>query len=124
MQCACSNDPYWNLLALILKSLFQILVAKCKSFIIFVHQGCPTFFSRGTNLLFQKFRGPKFGLTLSYFIVVISEKKRSSLRFDRFFLPKVDEDQKKKVYTDFCHSQRQRGSINQPTNAETFGGLL
>ena len=28
-------------------------------------QGRPTFFSRGPNLLFRKFRGPKFRLTLS-----------------------------------------------------------
>ena len=28
-------------------------------------QGRPTFFSRGPNLLFQKFREPKFSLTLS-----------------------------------------------------------
>ena len=93
--------------------------------------------------------------------VVISEKKRSSLRFDRFFFcQKLGEDQKKKVFTQvlivffcqkasehahkkrsflwilwdspkskykrnsgtrFCNSQRQRGSINQPTDAETFG---
>ena len=95
--------------------------------------------------------------------VVISEKKRSSLRFDRFSCQKLGEDQKKRsslrfwsVFsakkqvnthtkkrsfrwilwdspkskykrnsrTRFCNSQRQRGSINQPIDAETFGGPL
>ena len=133
-------------------------------------QGRPTFFSRGPTLLFQKFRGPKFSLTLSSssqtkvfrWISWWSPKKRSSLRFDRFFLPKTRwrPKKKKKVFTQvliiffcqkasehthkkrsfrwnlwdspkskyrrnsrtrFCNSQRQRGSISQPTDAETFG---
>ena len=131
-------------------------------------QGRPTFFSRGPNLLFQKFRGPKFSLTLSssqtkvfgwiswwspkkkglhsdlivFFCQKLGEdqKKRSSLRFWSFFSAKkqVNTHTKKRSFrwilwdfpkskykrnsrTHFCNSQRQRESINQPTDAETFG---
>ena len=67
-------------------------------------QGRPTFFSRVPNLLFQKFRGPKFSLTSSSSQTKVfrwiswwfPKKKRSSLRFDRFFCKKLGEDQKKK----------------------------
>ena len=68
------------------------------------------------------------------------KKKRSSLRFDRFFSAnkQVNTHTKKRSFrqilwdspkskykknsrTRFCNSQHQRGSINQPTNVETFG---
>ena len=58
-------------------------------------QGRPTFFSHWPNLLFQKFRGPKFSLYLLRKLKSSGgfrgdlQKKRSSLRFDRFFLPKT-----------------------------------
>ena len=44
------------------------------------------------------------------------KKKGSSLGFDRFFLPKSRWRQKKGFCGIFCNSQRQRGSINQSTN--------
>ena len=71
-------------------------------------QGRPTIFSRGPNLLFQKFRGPKFSLTLSsssqtkvfrWISWWFPKKKRSSLRFDRFFPQKTRWRPKKKVFT-------------------------
>ena len=72
------------------------------------------------------------------------QKKGLHSGFDRLFLPKASEDQKQKnpmsfrwilwdspiskyirnSRTCFCNSQRQRGSINQQTNAENFGGPL
>ena len=68
--------------------------------------GASTFFSRGPNLLLQKFDGPKFSLSLSStsqtkVLMLISwwspkKKKRSSLRFDRFFLPRSRWRPKKK----------------------------
>ena len=129
-------------------------------------QGRPTFFSRGPNLLFQKFRGPKFSLTLSsssqtkvFRWISWWSWKKKGLHWDLivFFCQKLGEDQKKKVFTQvlivfFCqkaseHTQKrsfrwilwdspkskykrnsrtrfcnsQRGSINQPTDAETVG---
>ena len=79
-------------------------------------QGRPTFFTRGPNLVFQKFRGPKFNLTLSsafqttvfrwvsWWSQKKQKKKRSSLRFVRFFLSKSrwrlkPKKKKKKVFT-------------------------
>ena len=50
-----------------------------KWYLLDLAQGRPTFFSRGPNLLFQKFGEPKF---MVY----------------RFFCQKVGEDQKKKVF--------------------------
>ena len=133
-------------------------------------QGHPTFFSRGPNLLFQKFPGPKFSLYLLLPKLKSSDGFRGDLRKKKvftqiwsfFFCQKLREDQKKKkVFTQvlivfffcqkqvnthtkkrsfrlilwdsfkskykrnsrtlFCNLQRQRGSINQPTDAETFG---
>ena len=60
-------------------------------------QGCPTFFSHGPDLLFPKFRGPKFSLWDS------SSKKI-------VFLPKIRWRQKKRCL--------------QPTNSNGFSGVL
>ena len=49
-------------------------------------QGRPTFFSRGPNLLFQKFRGPKFSL----YLLLREQKSSDGFRGDL---------RKKKVFT-------------------------
>ena len=58
------------------------LTCSCSSVYIgqTLSQGRPTFFSRGPNLLFQKFGEPNF--------IGEDQKKRSSLRFDQCFQPK------------------------------------
>ena len=48
-------------------------------------QGRPSFFSRGPNLLFQKFRGPKFSLTLSSSQTKSSDGFRGDLRKKKVF---------------------------------------
>ena len=67
------------------KCLFRILEV-FRSFLKVLEQGRPTFFSRGSNLLFQKFGEPKF-IVYRFFCQKVGEdqKKRSSLRFDRCF---------------------------------------
>ena len=67
-------------------------------------QGRPTFFSRGPNLLFQKFCGPKFSLTLSSSQTKVFRwiswwsREKKGLHWDLivFFLPKTRWRPKKK----------------------------
>ena len=94
-----------------------------------VDQGRSTFFSRGPNLLFQKFGEPKF---------IGEDQKKKGLRSNLIsvFSQKAGEDQKKglKKRILWCfsatHNVSAEASINQPTQKpfvghfKTFGGPL
>ena len=71
--------------------------------IIVLEQGRPTFFSRGPNLLFEKFGEPKFIVYRLFCQNVGEDKKKKGLKGLRsdlisVFCQNVGEDQKKKVF--------------------------
>ena len=79
-----------------------------------IHQGRPTFFSRGPNLLFQKFGEPKFKGE-------DQKKKKKGLRSDLIsvFSHKAGEDHKKGfcgIFLQLTTSARRHQSTNQRKN--------